>query len=147
MKTLILATLMSISLTQAAWQPADDTINFKCGDGLNNFEFTTYYNDQAPSLELAYEISVTQFPFIGAEIQPKSQIIPGCEKTLVSFSQNGMSGEIYFECAADGDAGYGTIKVDFMTAKATATINFPEGQSTLFTPFPDDTTFTLPCLL
>lgn len=147
MKTLILIALLSISFTQAAWQATDGTINFKCGDGLNNFEFTAFYNDQAPSIELAYEISVTQFPFLGAEIFPKSQIVPGCERALIDFSQNGMKGDIYFECAADGDAGYGSIAVDFTTAKAIATINFPEGQSTLFTPILEDTTLNLPCSL
>jgi hypothetical protein len=53
--------------------------------------------------------------------------------------------EIYFECAADGDAGFGTLVIDMNTAAITGEISFPEGQSDLNYPIPEDTTYQLDC--
>lgn len=141
-KLLLLALLMG---AQGAWQETDGTLDFACGNGKENFTFKAYYNDQATDLELAYDIAVMQFPFIGSEINPFPQPIPGCQKAPLEFMPTATGAEIYFECLADGDAGFGEIKADFSTAKMELTITFPEGQPNLLYPYEEDTSFTLPC--
>ncbi len=145
MKKIAIMALMVSSMVNASWMDTDGTLNFACGDGLNNFEFKAYYNGQSPQLELAYDITVTQFPFLGAEILPFAQDVPGCQKAPITLSETATGAEVYFECAGDGDAGYGEIKANFATGEMNLDITFPEGQSTLYQPFEEDTNIKLPC--
>ncbi len=140
----ILASLMAVQ-AQAAWMPTDGSLDFVCGDGKNIFTFTAFYNNQASGLELAYDISVTQFPFVGSELNPVAQAIPGCQEAPLEFSETANGAEVYFECAADGDAGFGTIEADFINLKMELDISFPEGQPTLLYPFLEDTNMKLSC--
>lgn len=145
MKSLITLALLVSLQAQATWMPTDGTIDFKCGDGVNNFEFKAFYKAGAQPLELAYDVTVMQFPFLGAEIKPVTQVVPGCTKAPLEMGVTNSGVEVYFECAADGDAGFGTITANFATGDMKAEINFPEGQPTLNQPIPDGATLNLPC--
>lgn len=146
MKKMILMLILLSANSFGAWQDTDGTLDFKCGNGVNDFVFKAYYDaDPQGGLKFSYDVSVFQFPFLGAEIQPVEQKVPGCQKAHMEFSETATGAEIYFECAADGDAGFGTIKADFLNNSINLEISFPEGQPTLMKPIPDGTEMNLSC--
>ena len=145
MKKLLILALLFGAQAQGAWQETDGTLDFACGNGKENFSFKAFYKQNSGQLEFAYDVTVYQFPFLGSEINPFPQAIPGCQKAYMEFTETNTGAEVYFECTADGDAGFGTITADFASAKMELNITFPEGQPTLLYPYKEDTTFTLPC--
>lgn len=147
---ILTATTLIFSQANAAWQPTDGTLDYTCTDGKRTIDFTAFYDDATggdsfDDVQLAYKLEIQQFAFRGSEENPVVQEVPGCEfaPLMLEYRENGV--EIYYECAADGDAGYGTIDVDFTSFSVQAEVNFPEGQATLIRPIPDGTTYNLSC--
>ena len=172
MKNLLLLTTFAISLfsTQAQardYVEGDGTLDFICTELDTNakphniFDFTLMYDKDSGKSgfdlisddnlakgngDLVYKMKMTQFPFFGAEIFPVEQEVQGCEFAPVSITQESDTVmNIYFECDADGDAGYGNLTMNLETGVVDGQVNFPEGKSSLIYPLQDDTEIPVSC--
>lgn len=165
LKSLSLLVGLSMAVTASAAQrnyvPTDGTLDYTCtaeaaeGEVTNVFNFQMLYdtntgksgfelisdeNLKSGNGDLVYKITVSQTP--GGE----NLAIPGCETAIIKMEEKKPEVySTYFECDADGDAGYGTIEFNTNTFMITGEINFPEGQSSLPNPYKEDTTFKLNC--
>lgn len=136
----ILTLILSLSSFSAFadYVEGDGTLDYICIDKNteatphNTFLFKMFYDDSAPMINFAYQVSLMSFPFYGAEILPVTQVVPGCEFAQIQADfTNPEDTKIYFECNADGDAGFGNINVNLTTEVISGDISFPEGQPTL----------------
>lgn len=114
--------------------------------GKSGFEIISDENLKSGNGDLIYKIDVTQNGPVHPGMEQTRTTIPGCEEAIIIMEQKSETRfETYFECAADGDAGFGTIVFDTTAFVISGTITFPEGQSTLPMPIPEDTTYQLTC--
>lgn len=145
----------------------DGTLDFICTDinteakPHNTFNFTLKYkknsdrqgfdiisDDNLASMngDIVYQIDVVQVPFMGAEIVTLTQPISGCQTAPVAIRKTSdTTMELYYECDADGDAGFGTLNLDLKDFSVTGEVNFPEGKSSLLYPIVEDSSFSVTC--
>ena len=165
-----LSSLILTSFTNAAdksYVEGDGSLDFTCTQDdvnarpFNIFDLTFMYDENSPkdlfdmladdnlgsgNGDFVYQMQMTQYPYYGAEIAPFSQTVTGCEfaPMQLTVKENGNF-QIYFECDADGDAGYGEFEIDMNTFTGTGKINFPEGKSDLMFPLIEDTEVSISC--
>lgn len=157
MKKVVLCLSLVLFMGQvghAEFVEGDGTLDLICEDQNvdatphNTFDFTLMYDNGVAqtALKLAYKLVVLQYPFYGAESLVIPQVISGCEAAALDISIDEVTGifTASFECAGDGDAGYGTINID-PAGSVTGKLSFPEGQSGLWSPIVEDTEIALNC--
>ncbi|MCJ8278215.1 MAG: hypothetical protein HRT44_00590 [Bdellovibrionales bacterium] len=124
----------------------DFTLMYDKDSGKSGFDLISDDNLAKGNGDLVYKMKMTQFPFFGAEIFPAVQEVQGCEFAPVSITQESDTVmNIYFECDADGDAGYGNLTMNLETGVVDGQVNFPEGKSSLIYSLQDDTEIPVSC--
>jgi hypothetical protein len=180
MKKLSLITLTLVSFSavsdvreEPSYVEGDGGLSLQCegstkGSAQQNiFQLTALFDENSPRQgfdmisdenlasgngDIVYQVSIAQTPHDGSEIISESEVIPGCELAPLQVTMNEEQTEthIYFECDADGDAGYGNIKIDMEDEELVNPIGrgqifFPEGQRDISSPFPEDTVLDISC--
>ncbi len=171
----IVISLISQPLLATGYDKTDGTMDFICEQdssdqettaigSYNYFKFNMFIKQGAKidifsddefatgNGDVVYDISITQFPFKGAEIPAQEMPLKSCQKapvTTTTLQDNDMTFvNISFECDGDGDGGYGQLMLkqeDMFDFTITGEITFPEGSSNLFLPFKEETKIKLNC--
>ncbi len=118
---------------------------YDANSGKSGFDLISDENLKSGNGDLIYRVAITQTAE-GIPTEPRTLPLPGCQESIIIVEQKSETRfETYFECDADGDAGYGTLVLDTTALTITGEIHFPEGQSQLPYPIQDNTTFQLTC--
>lgn len=133
------------NIEAAPYNIFETTLLFDNGSGKSGFDLISDTNLASGNGDIVYKIEVRQHASAFSEEMSFPQPLKGCELAPVTISAKESIYEIYFECAADGDRGHGSIKLDAESGQLQGVFSFPEGQQSLRYPIVEDSTFELSC--
>lgn len=113
MKNMILFAVVSLVTVSAS---ATSLTCYGTNEAKNQILLSIEDTLQATRQEFkAVNISAVVYPFVGAEIALIPQALKGCQGALLAGSKGQIlnadySGDLYIECAGDGDAGFITLQ-------------------------------------